>query len=371
MDVQNLNIAVVGAGYAGAATARALINLGANVTVYEQASAVGEVGAGIGLRPSSLAQFRKLGILGDVEKVTSPSESFEILTATGTLIADEKWPETDEYSTTTRFVHRADFIDVLTGVLPHGVVKLGHRLETVVDNGTHANLTFTNGETVTADLVIGADGIRSRVRSALFSTAEPVFAGEHAYRVIVDNDKTHGIPLDSKLRMYLGHGTKVYVLPLQHRGQVSYDVTALNADPTPAPQMTRDDLLATLDGFDERLVAIARDLDWDQVNIRAVYDIDPIERWHSDAVVLVGDAAHAMCHHQGQGANSAILDSGALAYALAAAATVPAALAAYQAKRKPITDELQRLSRLGWSEDEVNTVFPGQKPGEIASTIEA
>ena len=101
------------------------------------------------------------------------------------------------------------------------------------------------------------------------------------------------------------------------------------------------------------------------VNIRAVYDIDPVDTWHSDCVVLVGDAAHAMLHHQGQGANSAILDAGALADALRDADSVAAALARYQATRKPVTDELQRISRQGWSEDEVNDVFPGQKPAQM------
>ena len=77
--------------------------------------------------------------------------------------------------------------------------------------------------------------------------------------------------------------------------------------------------LATVEGFDERIVNIARGLDMDTVNIRAVYDIDPVDTWHSDSVVLMGDAAHSMLHHQGQGANSAIMDAGALADALAEA----------------------------------------------------
>src|SRR5690606_3034536 len=114
------------------------------------------------------------------------------------------------------------------------------------------------------------------------------------------------------------------------------------------------------EGFDERIVNIARELDMDTVNVRAVYDIDPVDTWHSESVVLVGDAAHSMLHHQGQGANSAILDGGALADALSAADSVAAALAAYQATRKPATDELQRISRRGWTEDEVDDVFPGQ-----------
>src|SRR5690606_10496080 len=103
-------------------------------------------------------------------------------------------------------------------------------------------------------------------------------------------------------------------------------------------------------------------LDMDIVNIRGVYDIDPIERWHSDSVVIIGDAAHSMLHHQGQGANSAILDAGVLADCLRDTDTVAAALAAFQAQRKPVTDELQRISRQGWTEDEVQDVFPGQKP---------
>jgi len=103
-----------------------------------------------------------------------------------------------------------------------------------------------------------------------------------------------------------------------------------------------------------------------KVNVRAVYDIDPVDTWHTDSVVLLGDSAHSMCHHQGQGANSAIMDGGALADALVEAGSVKEALAHYQATRKPVTDELQRISRQGWSEDEVNDVFPGQKTASAA-----
>ena len=365
-DLKNLKIAVVGAGYGGAAAAKALSLLGADVNVYEQASQIREVGAGIGLRPSTMNRFREWGIFDAVAKVTSPSEFFEILTADGAPIMKETWPADGE-QTHTHLVHRGDFIDALLGVLPEGMVHLGHKLETVQDKGDRSVLTFVGGKTVEADLVVGADGIKSVVRHQLFSQAGPVFSGEHAYRAVISVDDAQGMVVDDNLRMYIGRGTKIYLLPLRHRGQVSFDITALCPDSTWSPQVTKDDMLATVAGFDERLVEITRNLDMSTVNVRAVYDIDPVGAWHSDSVVLVGDAAHSMLHHQGQGANSAIEDAGALADALREADSVKEALARYQATRKPVTDKLQAISRQGWSEDEINDVFPGQKPAAAAS----
>jgi len=360
-EIKNLKIAIVGAGYGGAAAAKALSLLGADVKVYEQATRMREVGAGIGLRPATMHRFRQWGIFDAIAKVSSPSDFFEILTATGEPIMKDTWPESGE-ETQTYLIHRGDFIDALLGVLPEGMVQLGHKLETVEDKGGRSALTFTNGTTVEADLVVGADGIKSVVREQLFSNKGPVFSGEHAYRVVISAEDAHGMVVDDNLRMYMGRGTKVYLLPLRHRNQMSFDITALNPDGTWAPTITKNHLLATVEGFDERIVNIARGLDMDAVNVRAVYDIDPVDTWHTDSVVLMGDAAHSMLHHQGQGANSAIEDAGALADALAQAGSVKDALALFQATRKPVTDELQRISRQGWTEDEVNDVFPGQKP---------
>ncbi|CCH88419.1 putative monooxygenase FAD-binding [Modestobacter italicus] len=364
MDIKDLTIAVVGAGYGGAAVAKGLSLLGADVAVYEQAGQIKEVGAGIGLRPSTMDRFRQWGVFDAIDAVSSASDYFEILTADGHPIAKDSWPGMDDYAVTTHthLIHRGDFIDALLSVLPEGMVRVGHKLDSVVDRGERSVLTFTNGETVEADLVIGADGIRSVVRAQLFGEQQPVFSGERAYRVVISADDAHGMVIDDNLRMYVGRGSKVYLLPLRHRNGLSYDITALNADPDWSPKVTKDELVATVQGFDERIVRIAEDLDVASVNVRGVYDIDPVERWHTGSVVLLGDAAHAMLHHQGQGANSAIMDAGALVDALRDGDSVPAALAAYQAERKPVTDELQRISRNGWTEGELDDVFPGQKP---------
>lgn len=365
-EIKNLRIAIIGGGYGGASLAKALQNIGAeNVHVYEQAAAIAQVGAGIGLRPPSVELFRKWGIYDAIAAVSSPSDHLEIISADGKhILAQEEWPFMNAYEQVNHnhIIHRGDFIDALLGVLPEGMVHIGHKLETIVDHGGTSTLTFANGEVVEADLVIGADGIRSTVRNQLFSQKEPVFSGEHAYRIVIPIEDAHGLVTDDNPRFYMGeNGTIAYNLPLRHRGELSYDITAPSEDDSWAPEITTEYLVKILEGFDERIVQVARELDLDQVTSRSVFDIDSIDSWHTDSVVLLGDAAHAMLHHQGQGANSAIMDADGLAEALLLAGSVREALAIYQADRKPLTDELQRVSRLGWHADAVESAFPANQ----------
>jgi salicylate hydroxylase len=366
-EIKKLKVAIIGAGYGGASAGKALSLLGADVTVYEQARQIREVGAGIGLRPATMEQFRRWGSFEAVAAVSSPSDFFQAFTPTGELIIKQPWPDNVEGddSRKTHLIHRGDFIDALVGVLPEGMIRVGYKCTDIEELDGLATVTFANGETVTADLVVGADGIRSTVRAKLFADKAPVFSGEVAFRVVVDADDAYGLVTDDNFRMYIGGGgTKVYFLPLRHRNQVSFDVTFPSSDTAWSPEGTKEDLLRAMEGFDERLVNIARNLDMSTVNIRSAYDIDPIDVWHTDSVALLGDAAHAMLHHQGQGANSAILDVRGLTDALEEAGSVKEALALYQATRKPETDELQRFSRQGYDESAVTHAFAEQAAAE-------
>ncbi|MCC3271659.1 FAD-dependent monooxygenase [Arthrobacter zhangbolii] len=366
-EFKDLHIAIVGGGYGGAAAAIALKSIGAeNVHVYEQAPAFGQVGAGIGLRPTTVELFRQWGIFDRIAAVSAPSDHLRILSDDGAhLLAREEWPMLHGYAQTnhTRIIHRGDFIEALFGALPEQMVHTDHKLTSITDNGAQSTLTFENGRTVTADLVIAADGIRSLVRQQLFSAKPPVFAGEHAYRTVISIDDAFGLVTDDNPRFYVArNGTVAYTLPLRHRNEVSYDITTRSDDDSWAPVITNESLVAVLEGFDQRVIDVARTLDITKVTSRSVYDIDPVDVWHSESVTLLGDSAHAMLHHQGQGANSAIQDAGALADALLAADSIPAALEQFQAVRKPVTDELQRLSRLGWTPESAETAFPEQTP---------
>lgn len=347
-ELKELKVAVVGGGYAGAAAALALDQIGADVNVYEQASAAGEVGAGIGLRPPTVQVLRDLGVFGDFTAVSSPSEAIEVHLADGTLIAKDPWPGINEYEQINhcRMVHRADVIETFGKLIPADRFHLDHKMVEVIDHGRSASVRFENGREITADLVIGADGIRSNVRNQIFGRVEPVFSNTIALRAVISGDDAHGLLRDDNFRVYVGqNGTTVYFLPLRHRNQVSFDITAPSDDTSWNPPVSHAYIDDLLEGFDERLQKTGKGLIIEEITSRGVYDIEKQENWHTDSIALVGDAAHAMLHHQGQGANSAIQDSAWLAEALKVSDDLPSALTSYQAKRKPITDVLQDISR--------------------------
>ena len=167
------------------------------------------------------------------------------------------------------------------------------------------------------------------MRQQLFSDQEPVFAGEHAYRAVISADDAHGMVVDDNLRMYIGRGTKVYLLPLRHRNQVSFDITALNPDGTWAPDGHEGGPPGDGGGLRraDRRTSPATST-WTPSTSAPSTTSTRSTRGTPTPSSLMGDAAHAMLHHQGQGANSAILDAGALADALLEADSVPEALAA-------------------------------------------
>lgn len=347
-EIQKLKVAIIGGGYAGAAAALALNQIGADVHVYEQAPELHQVGAGIGFRPPTVEVLRRWGAFEEFEKVSSASDTIEVYHADGEPIVQDPWPGIDEYAQINhcRMIHRGDAIDAFRKLIPGDRFHLNHKMESITDNGATATVRFGNGAEATADLVIGADGIRSQVRHQIFGEVEPVFSHTIALRAVISGDDAYGLLENDNFRVYAGkNGTTVYFLPLRHRNEVSFDITAPSDDTSWAPEVDHDYIAKLLEGFDVRLQKTAQKLNLDEVTSRGVYDIEKQPRWHTDSVALVGDAAHAMLHHQGQGANSAIQDAAWLAEAINDSANLKEALASYQAKRKPITDVLQDISR--------------------------
>lgn len=350
-STSELRVAIIGGGIGGAAAAVALRREGIRADLYEQAPIIKEVGAGVGMRPTTVRFFENWGIYEELKSKSLKSDFMQVVTADGHVLVNEKWPllTDNPEETWARLIHRADLIETFLNQLPPDSIHLSHRLEKIIDHGNHAEIHFENGHSIEADLVIGADGIRSMIRSQLFSDKKPIYSGTHAYRAVVNNKEAFDLVPDNTFKVFVDGSTQIYVLPLHHRNEVSFDVTLQSEDPSWRPIVEKQDILNLLVNFDSNIQKTAEYVK--EYTCRSIYDIDPIDCWHSNCITLLGDAAHAMQHHTGQGANTAIQDAGVLAESLREADSVSGALLNYQAIRKPITDRYQELSRMAPTQD--------------------
>lgn len=371
MTKQDLRIAIIGGGIGGASVWNALNAKGIRADVYEQAPELGEVGAGIGLRPPSVRCFKKWGLYEALEKVTVESRFMEIFAGDDQLLIKEKWPvlTDDKTEAYARLIHRADLLDTLTDPIPQEQLHLGHRLIEIKDHGTFAEVKFDNGKTIEADIVIAADGIRSPVRNQVLGNIEPVYSGYLAHRVLISYEEALDMHSEENiLRIYVDGDNSFYLLPLEKRRQVSVDVT-VPGEFAWRPELTKEQLLASITGFGPTLQKIIENTKFEDIVSRPLCDLEQLDQWTTNTVALVGDAAHSMLHNQGQGANMAIQDGEVLAEALAeaiAGTITPAeALKKYEEARKPICHLYQKLSRL-FPTDQMETAFPEKEHFEHA-----
>ena len=359
-EKSELRVAIIGGGIGGAAAAVALRKQGIRVEIYEQASVLAEVGAGIGMRPPTIQLFKDWGIFEQIEKKSCQSDYMEIMAGDGEVIIKENWPVlTDKREDNwARLIHRADLLSTLLDQIPSESIHLKHRCQSIIQHENYAEVHFENGHSIEVDLVIAADGIRSLIRSNLISADEPIYSGFHAYRTVVSEEDSFGmVSNENSLRIYVDGQVQVYLLPMQNRKQVSFDVTAPSADNAWRPNVTKQEILNHLKEFHPKIQQIVENLNIEDFTCRALYDIEPLGNWSSGCVTLVGGAAHAMLHNVGQGANQAIQDGGMLAVALGESDTVAEALQRYETLRKPITTKYQELSRV-FPSVEAETAFP-------------
>ncbi len=244
-------------------------------------------------------------------------------------------------------MHRADLIDVLAEPLPAGTVRTGHRLASLAQDDGGVDLVFENGESVRADVVIGADGIHSAVRPHILEERPAVPSGTAAYRAVIPARPEDEAAL-GRSDLWMGPERHFLVYPL--RGTALINIVAV----VPAPNGARESWTAPGDpaqlarefaGWDPVVGALIERVD--TPFLWGLFDREPLDAWTNSRVGLLGDAAHSMLPHLGQGANQTIEDGFALAAALdgASAADVPQALARYEAARLPRAAAVQRASR--------------------------
>lgn len=341
------NVAVVGGGIGGLFAANAMLAQGIPVTVYEQAPALGEVGAGVYLTPNSIRQLRRVGLGPAVAERGAPvGPASRYHRADGTPIAPVQ--TTDSAGDTSAVgMHRADLIDILAAPLPADVVRTGHRCVGVEQDGDSVRLSFADGAVVTADAVVAADGIHSEVRHHVVPPSSPDFSGSIAYRGVLSADLVPDWPTDAWL-MWLGEGKHFLTFPVRAGALINYvgfvpaDAQMKESWSAPGdPDVLREEFA----GWDPRIESLLAQV---QSTFRwGLYDREPLPFWTRGRLTLLGDAAHPMLPHLGQGANQAIEDGIALAAILAGEGSeaIPAALRAYEQLRRERVASVQRGAR--------------------------
>jgi salicylate hydroxylase len=244
-------------------------------------------------------------------------------------------------------MHRADLVDMLANALPAGTVRTGHRCSGFVQDGDAARVSFANGASAKADVVIAADGIHSELRPYVFPPSSPVFHGSVAYRGLVPHERVPHWPTD-RWQMWLGQGRHFLTFPVR-AGQVINYVGFVPTDEKMKESWSApgdpDVLKQEFAGWDPRIQELLSEV---EVTFRwALYDREPLPVWTRERLSLLGDAAHPMLPHLGQGANQSIEDGMALATILGRAdrTTAPLALLAYERLRRERVAQVQRGAR--------------------------
>jgi len=349
MGKSELSVAIVGGGIGGLATALALQRRGITATVYEQAKELNEVGAGVGIMPNGERCLEWLGVRSALSEFASPWLSgTAYYREDGTYVGPIHTTDSSEQYRTYG-IHRADLLTTLAGSLDPDAIKTGYRCVNFNQDEASGRIIFDNGVVVEADVVIGADGIHSVLRNYVTEPSLPIHSGSVAYRGLIESAKVPMFPNDVA-RCWMGSGQHFLTFPVR-RGDVINYVGFLPADRKVAESWSAPGNPATLveafRGWDpllteELLPKIESTFWW------GLYDREPLETWTNGRLTLLGDAAHPMLPHSGQGANQGIEDAVVLAELLFETDRGGAtkALHAYESLRRERTGIVQTESRV-------------------------
>jgi salicylate hydroxylase len=315
----------------------------------------------VALSANSTRELARLGVGDDVEDVsTEPTELIYRHWRDGERIAAFPVGQGSAYRQRCGApylgIHRAELQRILSTAAGPRCLHLGHRLVSVVDRPDCVALEFATGRIAHADLVVGADGVKSAVRLFVTGRDDTIYSGTSGFRGIVPAEKLPSLPDPQAIQFWMGPSAHLLHYAIGRQGEDVNFLAVVEGPPSwlrDEPWLAgvdADEHLAAFEGWHpavtEMIDAVPHSVTW------ALFAVRPLVRWYRRRAVLLGDAAHAMLPHHGQGANTTIEDAVALAYILAdarLAAGVKAddlepALRRYQALRRARTRTIQRSS---------------------------
>lgn len=357
---------VVGAGIGGLTCAIALAQSGMDVTVLEQAPVLGEIGAGITITPNADRVFTHLGMASALSPFSViPERQLTQHWQTGDVIRDvERGASTAaQYGAGYYYIHRADLhgalVDALEAASP-GALKLSSGVTHVDPAGVAQT---QDGARYEADVIIGADGVKSRVRDSLFEMEAPRFTGQVAWRGLVS---TSCVPKGARMAqsgIHIGPKKLFMRYPVRDGTLTNYaafvELYGWQEESWTIPS-SRAELLEHFGEADPAVQALIQATPDDQLFKWALFVRPPLESWINGKVTLLGDAAHAMLPFMGQGAATAIEDGMVLARALRDFGAEEG-LVRYDGARRERTNAIQENARL------LGLQFQGTDPKDFNS----
>jgi salicylate hydroxylase len=348
-------VIIAGGGIAGLSAALSLQQRGVKVRLFEQAQQFGEVGAGISLsQPASRGLF-SLGLQDAIVKAADiPKRAGAVDFETG---VPEDGPDLMQAASDAGEIpyffqiHRADLHQILVDAVMAGdpeTIALNKRIVDISQDANSATAMFQDGTSATGDVLLGADGINSRVRAIMFGDEHARFTGQVAYRFLVPVSEVqeflgHGASVKytgvgkTVLRYIVRHGTLVNGV-----GFVPTESWTGEGWSTPAP---REELLEKFAGANRDLTGLLERAPIDGTRKWALFDRDPLDQWADGRITLMGDGAHPMLPFLGLGAAMGIEDAVVIGRALTSGLPAVEALKVFEATRKDRANGVLLASR--------------------------
>ena len=347
-----LRIGICGGGVGGLCAALGLRQLGHDPVVFEQAPAFLRIGADVNLTPNAVHGLDRLGV-GDVLRRSAARPTHRISRTWDTGEETSRLPMSDaaeeRYGAPQLTLHRADLLKALEADVPAENLRLGKQATGLSNDDGQTIIAFADGSSEAVDVVIGADGIHSAIRTALFGVDSPEFTGLVSYRAVIPRSRVADVPNLDAFTKWWGPTPDVQIVtfPLTHGEEIFVFAT------TPQEGWTQEGW--TLPGDVVELRAAYKDFHAEarvlldactEVTKSALHVREPMQHWSANHATLLGDAAHPMVPFMAQGACMAIEDAVVLARSLEGATheTAPQALKVYEAARLERTAEVQRQS---------------------------
>jgi salicylate hydroxylase len=345
----SLRVAIVGGGIGGLSAALHLLKAGLDVQVYEQASRIGEIGAGIQISPNASRLLIGLGLKPELDKAgVRPQAVHQRRWDDGrTLQRAPVGKQVEEtFGAPYYHFHRGDLAELLGNAVPAERVHLGHRLMDLEERGDKVIARFDNSTRVKVDVVVGADGIHSKVHALTFGPEKARFTGCVAWRGLIPAERVRRLDIEVAshnwmgpdghvVHYWVGAGRFMNVVCVTERGdwaEEGWTVPGRVADVAARYAAWHPTVRGLIAALPETFV-------W------ALHDRTELPQWSKGRVTLLGDACHPMLPFMAQGAAQSIEDGAALASLLKAMrGDVPRALQRYEALRKPRATRLQEAS---------------------------